>query len=107
MKCKYCDIEGLHWSESYQKGDRPLEPDTNIPHTWERCQNRKNPYSKKEQFKKSRAPYPDRNGWFEVECKLCGCKMKQSKKWFKEPKPLCSECNQKDLSKLEDYGISL
>jgi len=37
MKCKYCEVTDLEWPENWVKGMKPIEIETHIPHTIERC----------------------------------------------------------------------
>ena len=74
-------MDGLHWPENWVKGQRPLEEDTNIEHTFERCSN----------IRESNKPKKD--GWIIRICDTCGIETRYSRKHHTNlTLPECSEC---------------
>lgn len=82
MICKFCGLDGLHWGENWKKGDRPLEPDTNIMHTSDRC----NDVQSRNIIKKT--------GWIHRICNRCNLNVYFSRKRFNEKTApaTCHDC---------------
>ena len=83
MICKFCGLDGLHWGENWKKGDRPLEPDTNIMHTTKRCKD-----------VQSRNIIKKTDGWIRKVCVKCHNLVLYSRKHYtdKTINSVCSEC---------------
>jgi len=86
MNCKFCGLDGLHWGENWKKGDRPLEPETNIMHTSQRCQDVQNRNVIKT------------DGWIKYTCIVCSSLVFASKKHFTKKITTCLDCTKTFLN---------
>ena len=109
MKCKYCGMDNLHWPENYTKGCRPLEEDTNVEHTWDRCNELRSPNKEVKKPKGIKPPYPNKTGWIKIKCDICQNQMMLSKKWYKDPitSITCRDCTHEKFNKLDNFDITL